>query len=70
MITLFFILFFLIFGNILGFAFKAAWGIFRIVLSVVFLPLIILGFVFGGLMTVAFPLLLIVGICSLAIRRC
>ena len=65
MITLFFILFFLIFGKLILFAFKATWGIFKVLMYVVFLPLILVGMVCGGLLYLAFPVLLVVGLVSL-----
>lgn len=67
MFTLIFIIFlFLIFGKVLLFALKAAWGIGKIVLSVVFLPLILLGLVMAGLFYIAVPILVIVGVITVA----
>lgn len=71
MLTLLFtILMFLVFGKLLGFAFKAAWGISKIICSVVLLPLFLIGLVLQGLIAIALPVLLIVGliiwICSRA----
>ena len=65
MTILFFILFFWIFGDLLGFAFRATWGIFKISLFIVFLPLILVALVFGGLLYIAFPVLLVIGLISL-----
>ena len=65
MSILFFILFFAVFGKMIGFAFRATWSIFKVLMFIVFLPLILLGFVFGGLLYIAFPILIIVGIVSL-----
>ncbi|MBP5594354.1 hypothetical protein [Pseudobutyrivibrio sp.] len=65
MSILFFILFFMIFGKMIGFAFRATWGILKIGLFIVFLPLILVAMVFGGLLYIAFPILIIVGIASL-----
>ena len=62
---LFFILFFMIFGLMIGFAFRATWGILKIGLFIVFLPLILVGMVFAGFLYIAFPILIIVGIVSL-----
>ena len=47
------------------FAIKMAWGLTKVVAFVVFLPVILLGMVFGGLLYLAFPILLIIGILSL-----
>lgn len=51
-----------IFGKIFAFGIKAAWGISKIVLTVVFLPIVLVGMVIAGLIYIAFPILLIVGI--------
>lgn len=65
MIILFFVLFFIIFGRLLGFAFRAAWSIAKIAVFMVFLPLILVGLVINGLVRLALPILVIVGIVSL-----
>ncbi len=65
---LFIILFFMIFGRMIGFAFKATWGIFKVVTFLVFLPLILVGLVVGGLLSIAFPILLVVGVVNLFMR--
>ena len=62
MLTLFMILMFLIFGKLLIFALRAAWGISKIVCTIVLLPLFLIGLVFAGLLSLAFPILLIVGV--------
>lgn len=65
MTFLFFLLFLMVFGKMIGFAFRATWGLFKVLMYIVFLPLILVGMVFGGLIYLAFPILLIVGIVSL-----
>lgn len=65
MLTLFMILMFLIFGKLLIFALRAAWGISKIVCTVVLLPLFLIGLVFAGLLGLAFPILLVVGVVAL-----
>ena len=66
MLTFIFTIFmFLIFGKILVFEVKAAWGISKIIASVVLLPLFLIGLVAVGLIKIAFPVLLIVGVISL-----
>ena len=65
MTVLFFILFFMIFGKLIGFAFKATWSIMKVMLYIIFLPLILVGMVFKGLVFVALPILLVVGLISL-----
>ncbi|SHJ52127.1 hypothetical protein [Pseudobutyrivibrio xylanivorans] len=66
--ALFFVLFFMIFGKMIGFAFRATWGLMKILLYIVFLPLILIGLVFGGLLYIAFPVLIIVGLISLVAK--
>ncbi len=63
--VLFLILLFTIFGKLLFIAIKAAWGITKILFSIVFLPLVIIGLFFSGLVYVALIVLVIVGIVSL-----
>ncbi len=63
------ILMVVIFGKIIGFAIKAAWGISKIICSVVLLPLFLIGLVLVGLIKIALPLLLIVGCISLLIPK-
>ena len=65
MTFLFFLLFLMVFGKMIGLAFRATWGLFKVLMYIVFLPLILVGMVFGGLLYLAFPILLIVGIVSL-----
>ena len=62
---LFSILLLMVFGKILVFAVKAAWGVSKIVVSLVMLPIFLVGLVFAGLMKLALPLLLIIGVISL-----
>lgn len=68
MTILFYILFLLVFGKLIGFAFRATWGLMKILLYIVFLPLILIGLVFGGLLYIAFPVLIIIGIISLVAK--
>lgn len=70
MLTLLFILLMLIiFGKLIWFAMKAAWGITKIVCTIILLPLLLIGLVFSGLVGIAFPILLVVGIVSLMIPK-
>ena len=50
-----------IFGKLVGFAFEMAWGVTKVLFTLVFLPVIILAFLFKGLVVLAVPLLAIVG---------
>ena len=62
---IFMVLLFMVFGKILVFAVKAAWGVTKIVCTVVLFPLILIGMVVGGLIKIALPVLLIVGVITL-----
>jgi len=65
MITLFIIFMLLIFGKLGIFALKAAWGITKLVFFLMFLPGILIVMALAGLIYLALPLLIIVGIVSL-----
>ena len=66
LLTLLFTIFFLaIFGKMIGFAFKATWSIFKVMMYLVFLPFILIGLVVGGFVYIALPILLVVGCVSL-----
>ncbi|MBQ2287170.1 MAG: hypothetical protein II251_00465 [Lachnospiraceae bacterium] len=66
MLTLLFtILMIMVFGKILMFSIRAAWGLTKILFSVVLLPIFLIGLVLTGLLTVAFPILIFIGIASL-----
>lgn len=54
-----------IFGEILFFGIKATWGISKFLFTIVLLPLILIGMVVGGLIYIAFPILIVVGIVAL-----
>lgn len=62
--VLFVILLFVVFGKLLVLSIKAAWGITKILFTLVCLPLILILLVIGGLIYIAFPILIIVGIVS------
>ena len=62
---LFFLLLFGIFGKLIWLAVKAAWGISKIVFSIVFLPVVVLVLFFSGMVYVALGLLVAIGIASL-----
>lgn len=68
MLTLLFVIcMFGIFGKLIGLAFKMTWGIAKVLFTLVFLPVILVGLAMGGILVVAFPLLIVVGIVSLAV---
>ena len=70
MLTLLFIVcMFGVYGKLFCFGIKAAWGISKFVLTIVFLPLLLIGMLAGGLLYLALPILLVVGIISLFSSR-
>ena len=62
---LFFILMLIVFGKLLVFAIGATWGIARIFFSIILLPFILVMLLLKGLVVIAFPILVLVGIISL-----
>ena len=50
-----------IFGKLLVISLRASWGILRILFTVIFLPLILVGLLVAGILSVAFPILLVPG---------
>ncbi len=66
MLTLIFIICMItVFGKIGGLALRGAWGLTKILFSLVFLPIILIGMVFSGLIVIALPVLVIFGIVAL-----
>ena len=61
---LFGILLFVVFGKILMLALKAAWGISKIIVTVVLLPVILIAMALTGLLSVALVLLIGIGLVS------
>ena len=62
---LFTILTIMVFVRLLGFAIRATWGITKVLVTFVFFPLILIGLVLGGLIYLALPILVIVGLICL-----
>lgn len=58
-----------VFGKLLFFGIKAAWGISKFLVTIVLLPLILIGLVVGGLIYIAFPILIIAGIAVLVLSK-
>lgn len=54
-----------IFGKLIWIAFKMTWGITKVLFNLVFLPIILIALVIGGLVSVALPVLIIIGIIML-----
>lgn len=64
------IMFFLVFGRLLLFSIKVGWSIFKIAAFLIFLPALVLMMIFGGLIYLAIPILIIAGIAGLAAHAC
>ena len=63
MLTLLFaILMIVVFGKLIACGIRAAWGIAKVLLVLVFLPVILIALIIGGLIYLALPVLVIVGI--------
>ena len=58
-----------IFGKMFAFGIKAAWGILKMFISFVLLPVILIGLLIGGLIYIAFPILIIIAIVSLVMTH-
>ena len=69
LIFLFAIMMIGVFGRLAGFAFRMSWGFLRVLLTLVFLPGIIIAGFAGGLLYLAFPVLAIIGLISLFTPR-
>lgn len=55
---------FWVFGKLLIFGIKAAWGISKIFFTIILLPVLLIGMVLGGLIYLALPLVIIIGLIS------
>ena len=62
--VLFMIMMLVVFGKMFGFALKATWGITKIIFSIVLLPIFLIALVFMGLMWIALPVLIVIGLIS------
>ena len=62
---IFLVLMVVVFAKLFKYGLKATWGIAKIVVNLILLPLFLLGLLFKGLLIIAFPILLIVGLVSL-----
>lgn len=65
MIILFLLLMAVIFGRLAFFSIRLAWGFTKVLFTLVLLPLMLVSLLIAGLIKLAFPLLIIVGIVSL-----
>ena len=62
--ALFIILMFAVFGKLILLAFKASWGILKVLLTIIIFPLFLIGLFVSGLVYIALILLVIAGIVS------
>lgn len=70
MLTIIFLLLMIVvFGKLIWFAIRAAWGITKVLFSIVFLPIVLIVLALSGLMVVALPVLIIVGLAALFIPK-
>lgn len=58
-----------VFGKLFFLGLKAAWGLTKLLTIMVFLPIILIGMVLGGLISIAFPIVIVIGIISLIASR-
>lgn len=61
---LFFICMIWVFGKLFFLGIKATWGISKFLVTIVLFPLVLIGMVVGGLIYVAFLILILLGIVS------
>lgn len=66
---LFMMAMFYVFGKLFIFGLRATWGLTKLIVTIVFLPIILIGMVLGGLIYLAFPILIIIGVISLFTSR-
>ena len=62
---LFTMMMFVVFGKLFLFGLKATWGITKFLFTLVFLPVILIGMVVGGLLYIALPVLCVVGVITM-----
>ena len=61
-----FILFLMVFFKLLGIAFKVGWGIVKITFYLIVFPVVVLSLIFGGLLAVELPIILVAGVTGMA----
>lgn len=70
MLTIIFLLLMIVvFGKLVWLAIRAAWGVTKVLFSIVFLPIVLIVLALSGLMVVALPILIIVGLAALLIPK-
>ena len=56
-------------GKLIGFAFKFSWSMIKVAFYLVFLPFILIAMVVGGLLYIAFPILVVAMIIGLLFKE-
>lgn len=70
MLTVLFILAFVWFmWKVIALAITMTWGLLKVGIYVIFLPIVMIGLFFGGLIYIALPLAIIGGIIALAVSK-
>lgn len=59
---LFFILFMIVFGNLIRLAFRLTWGIFKVVGALIIVPAILIGMFAVGMVYIALPVVVMIGV--------
>ena len=67
LLFIFAILLLAVIGKLIGLAIKATWGITKILFNIVLLPIVLIALVWAGLVYIAIPVLIIVGIVALVV---
>ena len=57
-----------VFLKLFGFAIRAAWGLTRMILTFLFFPVVLTVMIFSGLIYIALPIILVVGLMSLVAK--
>ncbi len=69
MLTLLFMIFLIVFvWKSIVLAVKMTWGLTKVMVTIIFFPLILLGLVFAGMFYIAFPALVILWLISLVLN--
>lgn len=62
---LFLFMIFAVFGKIAWWGVKATWGLTKLLLTIVFLPFMLIGLFLSGAVAIALPILIVFGIIAL-----
>ena len=65
MLTLLFVIcMFIVLGKLSMLALHGVWGLTKVLFTIIFLPVILLGLVFKGLIVIALPVLIVFGVAA------